>query len=176
MGNTSKVNMDSNQTNQITQIEKVFLAPFLLVISLVIIFISTHFIKSEYNEYFKYGQITTGQVTNTYWESSGDSPPTSLFYCKINVGQKKYTYEIQNADQSFMLSDEEAFLISEIKKGDLVKIKILNEKTATILEWKKNTINPVYNLSSIFGMWLIIFILLSMAGFLLYKIYNIYKK
>ena len=75
-----------------------------------------------------------------------------------------------------MLSDEEALLIEEITKGDFVKIKILNEKTAKILEWKKQTINPVYSLTNILGMWLIIFILLSIAGFLLYKIYNIYKK
>ena len=168
--------MDSNQIQQINQIKKVFLAPFLLAISLVIIFISTHFIKTEYNEYFKYGQITVGQITNTYWESSGDSPPTSLFYCKISVGKKNYTYEIQNADQSFMLSDEEALLIAEITKGDLVKIKILNEKTAIILKWKKHNINPVYNLTNILGTWLIIFILLSVAGFILYKIHNIYKK
>lgn len=168
--------MDSNHIKQINQIQKVFLSPILLAISLVFIFISVHFIKSEYNEYFKYGQITVGQITSTYWESSGGSPPTSLFYCKISVGKKSYTYEKQNADQSFMLSDEEALLIEEITKGDFVKIKILNEKTAKILEWKKQTINPVYSLTNILGMWLIIFILLSIAGFLLYKIYNIYKK
>jgi hypothetical protein len=167
--------MEENQT-QINQLKKIFLGPFLLSIKILLLFISSHLIKSEYNEYFKYGQINDGFITDTYWKSSGDSPPTNLFYCKIKVGIKTYIYEIQNADQSLVLSTEEERLIREIKKNDRVKIKILDDKKTKILEWKNLKINPKNKFSDILGIWSVILALLTISGFLFYKIYNLYKK
>jgi hypothetical protein len=163
--------MDSNLEQQINQANKFFLVPFLLIISIAFLFFSSHLIKLEYQEYFKYGQITTGNVIDTYWESSGGSPPTSLFFCKIKTGSKNYIYEIQNADNSFMLSDNEQLLIEQIEKGNSVKIKILNEKQVKILEWNKIVINSSNQFWNIFGLWLTIFILIFAAIGLLYKIY-----
>lgn len=168
--------MDSIHEGQINQLKKVFLVPILLLISTILFFISSHLIKLEYQEYFNYGQITTGNIIDTYWESSGDSPPTSLFFCKIKTGSKNYIYEIQNADNFFVLSDKEQHLIEQIKNGDLVKIKILNKKKAKILEWNKEVINSSNSFWSIFGIWLTIFILLVAAICLLYKVFLIITK
>ncbi|OXA76040.1 hypothetical protein SAMN05444397_101474 [Flavobacterium aquidurense] len=167
--------MDSNHEAQLNQIKKIFFGPFLLVIALILFFIASYFIKLEYDEHVRYGQIMTGKVVDTYWVSSGDSPPTSLFYCIISVGTKNYTFEIQNAEQDFMLSHEEQNLIKEVKNGDQVKVKLLSNKTAKIVEWKKIKINPKNKFTDILGMWLTIILLFSITGYLLYKIYCIYR-
>ncbi|MBE8723976.1 hypothetical protein [Flavobacterium hungaricum] len=168
--------MGTNHQTQIKQLKKIFLGPFLFILIILLLFISFHLVKSEYNEYFKYGQISKGIVNNTYFESSGDSPPTSLFYCNIKTGTQNYTFEIQNADQSFVLSAEEIRLIEEIKKNDTVTIKIVNDKEAKILEWKNLQINPVNKFWDIFGIWLVILVQAAIAGFLMYKMYILYKK
>jgi len=168
--------MDSIHEGQMNQLKKVFLAPILLLISTILFFISSHLIKLEYQEYFNYGQIITGNIIDTYWESSGDNPPTSIFFCKVKTGSKNYIYEIQNADNSFALSYEEQHLIEQIKKGDSVKMKLLNEKKGKILEWNKAVINYSNSFWSIFGIWLTIFILLAAAIGLLYKLFLIITK
>lgn len=168
--------MDSNYEGQVKQLKKVFFTPILLLISIILLFISSHLIKLEYQQYFKYGQITTGNVIDTYWESSGDSPPTSLFFCKIKTGSKNYIYEVQNADNSVMLSDNEQLMIEQIKNGDFVKIKILNEKNVTILEWNKIVITSTNQFWNLLGMWGTILTLLAMAIGLLYKVFLLITK
>jgi hypothetical protein len=167
-------NFDNN--NQLRQLKKVFLAPFLFLISTLLIFISYKLIKSEYDEYFVFGGVQNGLVSNIFWDnSSSESPPSNEFHCEINIDKNKFDYKIQNANQSFAISQEERLLIENVSIGDSVIVKILNEKQVKVLEWKKTLINKKNDFSSILWLWILIFALTIISIIIFIKIYKIYK-
>lgn len=166
-----------NNSEQLRQIKKVFLAPFLFLISIILIFISYNLIKSEYNEYFVFGSIHNGTISNVFWEnSSSESPPTKQFNCEINVGESKFNYVIQNAEQPYIITNLEKIFIENVSIKDSVIVKILNKKHVKVLEWKKLSLNKKNNFWNIFFIWFLILTLIIIPIFLLKLIYKIYKQ
>lgn len=172
-----KLSMDKSHKSQVNQINKIFIAPFLFCISLPFLFIVYNLIKSEYNEYFVYGQLKNGKIVNFYRENnSTEGPPSEHFHCKIVVEKKILDYTIQNSNQSFAISKEDELLIENLSIGDSVKVKILNEKQVKILEWRKKIINKKNNFWNILFIWILISILTIIPITLFIKIYKIYKQ
>ncbi len=167
--------MDAAHKSQVNQIKKVFLVPFLLCISLAFLLFIYILAKSEYEEYFIYGQVKNGFVNNIFWENSTEGQ-TSHFFCVIDTYKNKLSYVIPNANQSFAISDEEKMLIENIEIGDTVKIKILNNKEAKILEWKQIIINEKNDYWGVLWHFISIFMSAIISCFLLKKIYQIYQQ
>jgi hypothetical protein len=116
-------------------------------------------------------------LLDIYWDTTSiESPPTKEFHCKIIVDNQLFDYSIQNADQSFAITDEEKILIENLEINDLVKVKILNKKQVKILEWKNKLINETNSFWSILGVWVLIIVLIIIQATLIIKIYKIYKQ
>lgn len=168
---------------------KVFRVLIFSVLSFPFLFFAYFLIKMEYNEWFFYGNIVNSQITEIDYRDGDMDGATKEIVVSSVYGDNTYISVI-NLDTNFLDQQNLDKFSENVKIGDVIKIKIINESieetaksdvgiikfvpenTTKILSWNRI---PLYEGHLNLGEWIAILILFSLGILCWYYTYKTLK-
>lgn len=153
---------------------KIFRIILFAILSIPFFFFGVGMLKMEFDKYVLYGQIKKAIIMKKNHEIG---PSSGLYggavvYTVVTIDSLKSVYLASIATYTGVVKDEDdQFANYSSDPGDTVEIKVLNSHNAKILKLNGQQITIEAGFWSKFLRWGLIFVLLSIGCFLLYKVY-----
>lgn len=157
---------------------KIFRIVLFTILSVPFFFFGSGMVKMEFDKYVLYGQIKKAVIVKKDHEIGPSSGlyGGSVVYTVVTIDSLKSTYLASIATYTGVVKDEnDQFANFSSDLGDAVEIKVLSSHNAKILKLNGQQIAVDASFWSKFLRWVLILALLSIGGFLIYKVYTTIK-